>query len=142
VFEVEETYLLNSNPEKIDEDKVRKRGQNGSYSFSRTIKYKVRGDKAEADTVKRPLTALEYLRQISTKKDPKFKTLRKERTTFIYEKQSFIVDKILTEEPVTLLRFSSKKGEEGSVKIPDWIKLGDNVTKDKKYSTFQLCLIK
>jgi hypothetical protein len=87
VFEVEETYLLNSNPEKIEEDKVRKRGQNGSYSFSRTIKYKVRGDKAEADTVKRPLTALEYLRQISTKKDPKFKTLRKERTTFIYEKQ-------------------------------------------------------
>ena len=69
--------MLNANPDKIAEDKVRKRGQNGSYSFSRTIKYKVRGEKGEADTVKRPLTALEYLRQISSKKDEKFKTLRK-----------------------------------------------------------------
>ena len=47
----------------------------------------MRGDKNEADTVKRPLTALEYLRLISTNKDPKFATLRKIRTTFIYEKQ-------------------------------------------------------
>lgn len=78
---------MSANPEQIEEDKVRKRGQNGSYTFSRTIKYRVRGEKGEADTVKRPLTALEYLRQISAKKDPKFKTLRKERTTFIYDKQ-------------------------------------------------------
>lgn len=40
------------------------------------------------------------------------------------------------EEPVTLLRFSSKKGEEGSVKIPDFIKVGADVTKDKRYSTY------
>lgn len=43
---------------------------------------------------------------------------------------------------MTVLRFSSKRGEEGQVKIPEWIKVGDNVTKDKKFSTYQMSLIR
>jgi hypothetical protein len=39
------------------------------------------------DEIKRPITSLEYLKLISTRKDSNFKSIKKERTTFIYEKQ-------------------------------------------------------
>ena len=88
VLDVEEVFLTKPHNQGILTDKIRKRGQNGSYSYQRILK--MMGEKGrEHKTLKIQLKPVDYLVLLNTKTDPNHEPLRKKRTQFLYNKKYF-----------------------------------------------------
>jgi CYTH domain-containing protein len=136
-IEIEQIYL--GSPEPETELRVRKRGQNGSFVYF--------------ETKKRPVayaTRLETERIISKEqwqyaqqfRDPTTQMIRKDRFCFVYEHQYFELDQIKLKDGVIFVLEVELTEEADKIKIPDFLKVGKDVTGDPDYSNRALATLR
>lgn len=90
-FIVEEVFLASKTGE---ERKVRRRGQNGAFSYV----YSRRSTDQESDMrneLRKPISAQEYLSIIEANAHPAKEPVKKQRITFVYQSKAFKIDVIL-----------------------------------------------
>jgi len=96
-------------------------------------------NKDERHEIKKPISAREYMMLLDNA-DPEFRTLKKERISFVYEKQSFILDIILNayeNRKLKILRIEApKKGSD--VRVPPFFKISREVTGDVVFNTYNM----
>jgi hypothetical protein len=99
---------------RYNEDKIKKRGQNNSYTYQR----KYRGNKNEQgeflQEIRKPLTSLQYVMLREQQADSKYVPVNRQRINFVYSNLSYAIDvydNVLGQEKVYLLRFATNKGE-------------------------------
>ena len=80
--EIEETYLTNNDP-RYDEDKLKKRGSNNSFTYQRKFRC-VKNDDNYSQEIRKPLTSLQYVTLKEEKMDPSFETVYRKRMNFVY----------------------------------------------------------
>lgn len=136
-FIVEEVFLTNKAGE---ERKVRKRGQNGAFSYV----YSRRSTDQESDMrneLRKPISAQEYLSIIEANAHPAKEPVKKQRLTFVFQSKAFKIDIILNSQVKTqLLRYQTTESEK-QLELP-FVKVDKDVTQDKKYSTSEMALKK
>jgi hypothetical protein len=123
-----------------EEDAIKKRGQNNSYTYQRKYRTKKNQNGDYVQEIRKPLTSLQYVTLKETLLDPKFKLLTRKRLLFAYNNVSFAIDvydNVNSEKDVHLLRFNSEALNERDM-IPDFIEVIKNVKKDKTYSLVEI----
>lgn len=127
-FEVEEAFLKTDN-EKNEFEKIRKRGQNGAFSYVHTVRQKNVTENMRCE-VKNSISAREFI-NLFDKRDTSLEVVKKTRTAFLYEKLSYILE---TFKGNTLLRYETISTEENP-HLPPFIKVIKEVTNDKSFTT-------
>ena len=108
--EIEEGFLMNEDP-RYDEDKIKRRGQNNSFTYQRKYRTKKNQNGDYVQEIRKPLTSLQYVTLKEQSLDPNFNVISRKRANFVYNNISFaidIYDEINGEKNVNLLRFNSQ----------------------------------
>ena len=82
-FEVEEAFLKTDN-EKNEFEKIRKRGQNGAFSYVHAVRQKNVSENMRCE-VKNSISAREFI-NLYDKRDTSLEVVKKTRIAFLYEK--------------------------------------------------------
>ena len=127
-----QTYLKSSNPN--EEVRVRQRGINGSYTYSKTRKISIDGLKRIE--IESRLTPEEYIEELSNA-DLTRKQIIKTRYCLSYNNQYFEIDIYpnMDDEAIMEIELSSEVDE---VKIPEFIKVIEDVTEKQEYKNSSL----
>jgi len=136
VCEIEEIFLVN-NDERWSEDKIKKRGQNNSFTYQRKYRSKENKEGDYLQEIRKPLTSLQYVTLREERTDPKYKVINRQRFTFVYNDLPYTIDVYdnLYERPKTyILRFANLQGVSGDSLIPGFLRVEREVRQDKKYS--------
>lgn len=129
---IEQMYLLSQN--EYEELRIRKRTQQGSSNYYRTIKDR-RGDwpiEKESSIGAREYLALQDL------KDPNKEIIKKIRHCFIYEHQYFELDYFLGHREGLLILEIELTEENEEVRLPPFLEIVKEITGDKSYSNYEL----
>jgi len=134
-IDIEQAYLMSSDSRK--EIRIRRRGQNGVYTYYRTVKRTVLpGERAETE---RRISKEEYEVSMQFRLRDR-NVIRKQRTCFVYKNQYFECDRFenglrwdMLEIELTTLQ--------SEVVLPPEIKVVDEVTGKPEYSNFHLAEI-
>eukprot|EP00735_Rhodelphis_limneticus_P009854 TRINITY_DN2884_c0_g1::TRINITY_DN2884_c0_g1_i1::g.5185::m.5185 TRINITY_DN2884_c0_g1::TRINITY_DN2884_c0_g1_i1::g.5185 ORF type:complete len:456 (-),score=136.99,sp/Q7K556/TTD14_DROME/38.27/3e-89,AAA_28/PF13521.1/1.9e-25,AAA_17/PF13207.1/0.0014,NTPase_1/PF03266.10/0.024,NTPase_1/PF03266.10/7.9e+02,Thymidylate_kin/PF02223.12/0.022,ArgK/PF03308.11/0.053,AAA_18/PF13238.1/0.12,AAA_19/PF13245.1/0.33 TRINITY_DN2884_c0_g1_i1:270-1637(-) len=131
-FNVLETFIVTTDG---SEAKVRRRGQNGSYTYVHSIRKHVDDQRLE---LKRPVNARIYVSLLS-QADKDRVPVEKTRRCFLYKNQYFILDEFLdsAHKGLTVLRTEVEKVDQ-KVDFPEYLAVGRDVTGDKSFSSFRL----
>jgi len=133
--DIEQTYLLSPNPEQAV--RVRKRGSNGSYVYTHTIKHPMKdGERIE---IEHTISGREYLNMM-VQKDPQRKTIRKVRRTFLWKNHYFELDLFTNPSDLILLEVELLRVDE-QVELPLFLKIIREVTEESEYQNSQLAKI-
>ncbi len=133
--EIEQTYLVSPNPEQAV--RVRKRGNNGSYTYTHTIKHPMKdGQRVE---IEHTISAWEYLNRMM-QKDPLRKTIRKVRRTFLWKNHYFELDLFTNPSDLILLEIELLRVDD-QVELPPFISISREVTEELTYQNSQLAKI-
>ena len=127
--EIIQTYLKSENGE---ETRIRQRGKNGNYIYSKTTKKNVSSIK-RIELEKR-LTKEEYL-NLLMKADPSLKQIRKDRYCLTYNNQYFEIDIFPFWNDKAILEIELKEEKE-NINIPPFIKVIKEVTNDENYRNY------
>lgn len=101
VSDIEETFLVNTDP-KYDEDKLKKRGSNNSFTYQR--KYRcVKDDDNYSQEIRKPLTSLQYVTLKEQKADMDFETVFRQRMSFVYNNLYKILNIVRTRSTCTII---------------------------------------
>lgn len=133
--EIEEGFLVNEDP-RYEEDKIKRRGQNNSYTYQRKYRTTKNQNGDYVQEIRKPLTSLQYVTLKEQSLDNKFNVIQRKRAQFVYNNISFaidIFDEVNGEKNVHLLRFNSQNDQPQNL-IPEFLELVKNVKKDKNYS--------
>ncbi|EGR29592.1 hypothetical protein IMG5_152760 [Ichthyophthirius multifiliis] len=122
-------FLVQEYTEKNQFEKLRKRGQNGAFSYVHTIRQKTDNKDLRCE-VKSSITAREYI-NLYERRNNAYQPIKKERITFLYDKISYILEKF---DGIILLRYVSDI--EVSYNFVQCTKLSKEVTEDESFSTF------
>ena len=128
-IDIEQFYVI-SNNKKDEEVRLRKRGQNGVFTFYRTVKSTiVPGTRTE---VEEQVTEDEY-NWSQRYKLKGSKAIKKKRFCFIYKNQYFELDSFIstTHRPILEIELTSENEE---VILPPWIDIEAEVTENPAYS--------
>ena len=127
-----QTYLKSTNPN--EEVRVRQRGINGSYTYSKTRKININGLKRIE--IESRLTSEEYIEELS-KADPSCKQIIKTRYCLSYNNQYFEIDIYpdMENEAIMEIELSS---EDEEIKIPEFINVIEEVTEKQEYKNSSL----
>jgi CYTH domain-containing protein/predicted ATPase len=131
---IEQFYLL-------DGDRVRKRGQNGKYTYTRTTKQEIKsnpGEPLQRIESERQITAREYLEAVRSSADPLTKMIVKDRYCFLYEGQYFELDVFAGKWSGTVVLEIELSSPDKKVVLPPWIEITEEVTDNKLYSNFEM----
>lgn len=132
--EIEQTYLLSANPEQTI--RVRKRGSNGSYTYTQTIKYPPKdGQRVE---IEKNVRGRDYL-NLLLEKDPDRQAIKKTRRTFLWKNHYFELDLFREPSDLILLEVELLHIDE-EVELPPFLKIVREVTEEKEYQNSQLAL--
>lgn len=134
--EIEEIFLVNSD-EQWSEDKIKKRGQNNSYTYQRKYRSKANKEGDYPQEIRKPLTSLQYVMLREERADPKHNVINRIRHVFVDRDLPYSIDvynNILGKEKVHILRFSNNEGKDPLALIPDFIKVEKDVRSDPQYS--------
>jgi hypothetical protein len=120
-FEVIETIVKPENSGSLENQDVeiylRKRGKTNAYSYTQEIRYTTNNQRIVKSRI---ITAREYLELIQQKM-PHMNTLKKQRTSFVYQNHAYMIETILNiEGKPTFLRAETTLSED-SFKIPPFI---------------------
>ena len=117
------------------ESKIRKRGQNGSYTYIHSLR--IRGDDNHKHELKKPITARDF-NILCEQRDEKRRPLNKVRKCFIYIQQLYVIDsvEITNKKRVSLLRFDTQAKDEKEVHMPPFLNVIKEVSDDKEYSSY------
>ncbi len=133
--EIIQTYLNSPNN---DEVRVRQRGENGHYIYTKTIKRKISGLK-RVETEKR-LSKDEYLTLLMNADTAK-RQIRKNRYCLTYNNCYYEIDvyPFWNDRAIVEIELSS---EDGKISFPDFLKVISEVTDDESYKNASLAEIK
>jgi CYTH domain-containing protein/thymidylate kinase len=121
-----------------DGSRVRRRGQDGRFTYTHTIKG------AEVSPGKRPeyekiISAREWL-QLLKNRDPLRNTITKVRACFLYNNQYFELDTFIEPHPGLMLLEIELDTDGAFPVLPPWITLTQDVTGDSRFSNSNLAL--
>ena len=134
--DIEEIFLVNKD-EKWSEDKIKKRGQNNSYTYQRKYRSKPNEQGDYPQEIRKPLTSLQYVMLREEQADPQFKVINRQRYVFVHGDHPYSIDiynNILGQEKVYVLRFANNEGKDPLSLVPDYIKVVKDVRQDSQYS--------
>jgi len=123
--EIEEIFLLN-NDEKWSEDKIKKRGQNNSYTYQRKYRSKQNEEGDYPQEIRKPLTSLQYVMLREERADPNFKVANRLRCMFVDKELPYSVDiynNLMGQDKAYILRFSNPEGKDPASLVPSFIKV-------------------
>lgn len=124
-FNVEQTFLQTGLVGDVQES-VRRRGKNGVFTYVHKVR---RGD----SETKRQITSREYT-SLMAHRDPARGTARIKRQCFLHAGTYFVVDRVMNIKPkLCMLRSHCEVGDD-VLKIPDWLNVDKEITKEKEYS--------
>lgn len=132
-LEIEQTYLLSPDG---GEARVRRRGQRGSYAYTHTFK-KPSAEPGARVELERPISARDYVGLLQ-QADPARRTVRKRRTCFLHEGQSFELDRFDDPRPGLMLLEVELDDPQAVVKLPPFLDIEREVTGDPAYSNYRL----
>ena len=133
--EIIQTYLKSNDDKEI---RVRQRGNNGSYSYTKTIKQTINGLK-RLETEKR-LTQAEYINLLMDADTTKHQ-IRKTRYCLVYNNQYFEIDIYPLWNDVAIMEIELNN-ESQTIEFPPQIKIIKEVTDDIEYKNSNLANIK
>ena len=122
-----QTYLKSTNPQ--EETRIRQRGNNGSYIYTKTTKRTI-NDLKRVETETR-ITKDEYLKLLLDM-DTNKRQIRKTRYCLMYENQYFEIDiyPFWTDKAIMEIELHD---EEQEIKLPKFIKIKEEVTGNHQY---------
>lgn len=126
-IEIIQTYLRSSNPD--EEIRIRQRGRDGHYIYTRTVK---RGHGLTRFETEQRLSKDQYLSYLMDA-DPKYKPIRKTRYCFVNNNQYIELDVYPFWQDKAILEVEISN-EDGAVYIPDEIKVIKEVTDIREYN--------
>ncbi|KAL9981196.1 hypothetical protein ACROYT_G009867 [Oculina patagonica] len=140
-FDVVHDYLSTSNPKK--QARLRRRGQNGRYTFMRTLREERANGKVVE--VRTNLSERDY-EILYSQLDQTRQSVYKTRRAFLWKNQYFQMD--IYNEPchprckglILLETYTTKVGD--ALELPDFLDIAKEVTGDPFYSMFHLSLKK
>jgi CYTH domain-containing protein len=118
--------------------RIRQRGSNGDYTYTKTIKTFVSDKKRIEQECK--ITKEEYLNLLMNA-DPTKKQIRKTRYCLVYENQYFEIDVYPFWNNQAIMEIELH-AEDQEIKFPPEIKIIKEVTNDKEYKNYSLAKIK
>ena len=138
-FEVDHDYILRPDQDQGHQLRLRRRGLNGQYTYSYTLRYPdLHGQRVE---LKRLVTRREYF-DLILQKDPSTQTVSKKRYSFLYNDQYFELDQFISPHPgLYLLEFYFEKDKPIDGIIPPFLEIEREVTGEKEYSMYNLARI-
>ncbi|OQV16316.1 TRPL protein [Hypsibius exemplaris] len=139
-FKVEHDYLLTDREGGV-QARLRKRGWNGHWGYTHTIRRTVKtGDKQEHVEQRTQVTERDYF-MLLTQRDPSHCRLYKRRRCFLWHNQYFQLDIFTEKNPskyrhlMILETFTTKTGD---IPLPDFLEVDREITRDPAYSMFNL----
>lgn len=141
--ENEEVVLVNEDS-KWAEDKIKRRGQNGNYTYQRKQRAAPNQDGDFTQEVRTPLSALQYVQLKEDKADKHYRIVTVERAQFIVGSTLFTVDtwtNLYGRERVHLLRFANPDKVAAAKLIPEWIEVEEDVRENPKYASRNIARI-
>lgn len=140
-FEVVHNYLQSSAPNQV---RLRKRGQNGHYSYIHTVRRQIRPG-GQVIEVKTQITHRDYINLLTQKDDAHF-TIYKQRRCFLVNNQYFQLD--IYQQPshprckgLMLLETYSTLDEQSLLdSLPQFLDIEKEVTGNPDYSMYNLSL--
>ena len=134
--EIEEIFLKNEDTQ-WSEDKLKKRGQNNSYTYQRKYRSKQDEKGDYSQEIRKPLTSLQYVMLRESHIDPNYKPSSRVRQHFVHKEHSYsidIYDDIYGQEKTYILRFDNPENIPMEQIMPEWVKVVKDVKLDPKYS--------
>lgn len=131
--DIEQTYLESANEREVH--RVRKRGQNGTYTYTHTVKKHISPGKNVE--VERTISGREYLSYLSCQKQNSV-VVRKKRTCFLWENQYFELDRFESPIDGLLLLEAEIESDDEEVKLPPFIKIVREVTSEGDFSNAKI----
>lgn len=124
--EIEQTYLTST----TGTARVRKRGQNGYFTYTHTVKHQLGpGKNIEKE---RAITEKVYLDLLS-QADSNRQTIKKQRTCFLWNDQYFELDYFLSPRQRLWLLEAEIESDEEELNLPPFITIEREVTDDTQY---------
>jgi len=144
-FEVIHDYLLT--PGQMNQARLRKRGQHGSYTYTHTIRRHLEKSETVKDQpeLKQTITRRDYIILLA-QKDQHRSSIYKKRRCFIWNSHYYQLDVYL--EPcqsrcrglILLETYTADKSAEFVAKLPSFLNVLREVTGDPQYSMYNLAL--
>lgn len=132
VIDIEQTYLLSN---KNESARVRKRGQHGSFTYTYTVKQQMApGKNFEREKM---ISVKEFIRSLE-QADPTRRTIKKERTCFLWENQYFELDHFLAPCHGLYLLEAELETDGDQINLPPFLTIDKEVTDDPNYSNANL----
>ncbi len=133
--EIIQTYLKSDNDEEV---RVRQRGSNGSYTYTKTTKKTV--DKVKRLEVEKRINQTEYLNLLMDADTTK-RQIRKSRYCLVYNNQYFEIDiyPFWKDKAIMEIELNS---EDQEISFPPNIEIIKEVTEDENYKNYNLATIK
>ena len=131
-LEIIQTYLKTTSPD--TEIRIRQRGYNGDYVYTKTEKKKITGIKRIE--IEKRISKDEYLNLLMDA-DTNIKQLRKTRYCFVYNNQYFELDIYPFWKDKAILEIELKN-ESDAIQIPEYITIIKEVTDDDSYKNINL----
>jgi hypothetical protein len=122
--------------ERWSEDKIKKRGQNNSFTYQRKYRSKLNEEGDYPQEIRKPLTSLQYVMLREEQADPNFKVVNRQRHHFVYKDLPFSVDvyqNIYGQENTYIIRFANPENVDPLSLVPDFIKVERDVRSDPKF---------
>jgi CYTH domain-containing protein len=135
--EIIQTYLVSSDPEA--EVRIRQRGKDGHYIYTKTEKRKVKGESASAAKrieVESRLNRAEYL-TLLMEADTNLRQIRKTRYCLVHDRQYHEIDIYPFWNNQAILEVELTD-ENAPISIPDFIKVIREVTEEDAYKNYSL----
>lgn len=121
-----------------DGSRLRRRGQNGSYTYTHTFKGPDQGNGKRAE-YERKITPEEYS-DLFPRINIAYSGIEKTRTCFLWNNQYFELDEFIS--PIDTIKLLEIELDEDDTKIdiPPFVEILADVTDDKRYSNAQIAL--
>lgn len=133
--DIEEIFL--EKDEKWSEDKIKKRGQNNSYTYQRKYRGKQNETGDYVQEIRKPLTSLQYVMLREEKADKNYRVINRQRYSFVHNDLPYAIDvydNIYGKPKTFILRFANKKEVDPRSLIPDFITAHEDVRQDPRYT--------
>jgi CYTH domain-containing protein/thymidylate kinase len=132
--EIEQTYLVSQHGW---ESRVRRRGQQGSSTYTHTMKRPVAS--GERVKIERPITGREYIALLA-EADPACRTITKRRRVFLWANQYFEWDLFLQPRPGLELLEVEVDTLDDPLELPPFLHVEQEVTGDERLTNYQIAL--
>ncbi len=141
--ENEEVILVNED-EQWAEDKIKRRGQNGNYTYQRKQRAAANAEGDYTREVRTPLSALQYVQLKEEKADKDYRVVTIPRTQFIVGSTLFTIDtwtNLHGRDTTHLLRFANPDKLDLKKIIPEWLQVEADVREDHRYASRNIARI-